>query len=89
MIKMTIPKETRLESYIATDKRERKKLILETLGDEKLTARQICIRLGVQDMNYVRPRLTEMFYDGILEVTGKAYDVRTKRYTSMYNIKEK
>ena len=87
--KMEITKETRLESYINTDTRKRRQLILETIGNRGLTARQICLMLGMQDMNYVRPRLTEMYQDGVLEVVGKAYDTQTKRYTAIYTVKEK
>lgn len=62
--------------------------ILEQYG--AMTAREVCIKLGSNDMNYVRPRLTELVQMGKIEIIGKKKDVITNRNTSVYQvIKEK
>ena len=62
--------------------------ILEQYG--AMTAREVCSRLGSDDMNYVRPRLTELVQMGKIEIIGKKKDVITNRNTSVYQvIKEK
>lgn len=62
--------------------------ILEQYG--AMTAREVCMKLGSDDMNYVRPRLTELVQMGKIEIIGKKKDVITNRNTSVYQvIKEK
>jgi hypothetical protein len=62
--------------------------ILEQYG--AMTAREVCSKLGSDDMNYVRPRLTELVQMGKIEIIGKKRDSVTNRNTSVYQvIKEK
>lgn len=84
-----ISKECRNESWLMTEPQKRKRLILSAMGNQELTARMVAIRVNAPDMNYVRPRMTEMVQDGILEVVGKAYDKVTERNVSVYKVKEK
>ena len=58
--------------------------ILEQYG--AMTAREVCIKLGSNDMNYVRPRLTELVQMGKIEIIGKKRDEITDRSTSIYQI---
>lgn len=58
--------------------------ILEQYG--AMTAREVCSRLGSDDMNYVRPRLTELVQMGKIEIIGKKKDVITNRNTSVYQV---
>ena len=58
--------------------------ILEQYG--AMTAREVCIKLGRNDMNYVRPRLTELVQMGKIEIIGKKRDEITDRSTSIYQI---
>lgn len=58
--------------------------ILEQYG--AMTAREVCSRLGSDDMNYVRPRLTELVQMGKIEIIGKKKDTATNRTTSVYQI---
>ena len=53
-----ITEETRNESFLKTDRATRRSIILAALGDEELTARELLSRIGFNDMNFVRPRLT-------------------------------
>lgn len=80
--------QTRLESYITRPQKTRKQQILEILGDREMTARMILKRMKHSDMNFVRPRLTEMVKDGVLEICGSAFDKETDRDTVMYRRKK-
>ena len=79
-----ISRDTRLEAYLNRPVTPRSQEILEALGNDEMTARQIAARLGYNDMNAVRPRLTELAGAGAIEVSGKAYDSVTKRHTGVY-----
>ena len=85
---MKITEETRLESYIQRPL-TRNQHIIKTIQDfGPGTARMIARRLGFNDMNAVRPRLTEMMESGIVEGIGVAYDEYTGRNTVIYAFKE-
>lgn len=58
--------------------------ILEQYG--AMTAREVCMKLGSDDMNYVRPRLTELVQMGKIEIIGKKRDSVTNRNTSVYQV---
>lgn len=58
--------------------------MLEQYGP--MTAREICMKLGSNDMNYVRPRLTELVQMGKIEIIGKKLDTETDRNTSVYQV---
>lgn len=58
--------------------------ILEEYGS--MTAREVCEKLGSNDMNYVRPRLTELVQMGKIEIIGKKRDSVTNRNTSVYQV---
>lgn len=79
-----ITKETRLESFLQISPNTRYSEILNILGSNEMTARQITQRLGKLDGNYCKPRLTELVHKGILEVVGKAYDKATERNVAVY-----
>ena len=79
---METTKETRFESYIARPIRANE--ILELLGDDELTARQIMQKSKYSDMNAIRPRLTELKESGKVEVVGKAYDTATRRNVALF-----
>lgn len=80
--------QTRLESYITRPQRTRKQQILAILGNREMTARMILKQMKHTDMNFVRPRLTEMVKDGILEECGSAFDKETDKNTVMYRRKK-
>ena len=79
-----ITEETRLESYLKTPTSKRCKMILEALGEDEMSARQIAYKLGFSDLNAVKPRLTEMKNEGVIEATGKAYDSLTNRNVAIF-----
>lgn len=82
-----ITKETRQEAYL-TRPSKRQLEILKIMGDEEMSARMILNRSKYMDMGAIRPRLTEMKYDGLIEVTGKALDAATKVSTALYRVTE-
>ncbi len=81
---MDVTKDTRLESFIQRPCGKRHNLILETLGDEKMIARQIAHRLGFYDLNAVKPRLTELKQMGLIVSDEVAFDQVTKRHVALW-----
>lgn len=69
--------ETRRESLESIDKNKRYKEILEVLGNNEMTAKEIAVEMEnrgyipTSERNFVSPRLTEMSIDGRVEPTGK------------------
>lgn len=82
-----ITHETRRESFEKTDRATRRSIILAALGDEELTAREILKRIGFSDMNFVRPRLTELMQSGRVEAAGKKWDKITERNVTVFRRK--
>lgn len=78
--------ETRNESFKSIDKKSRQKTILNALGNSKLTARQIAYKLGYKDLNYVKPRLTELLQDGTIITKDKEFDPITNRKVAVYQL---
>ena len=78
-----ISKECRKESYTKRPL-NRKMQILKIMGDKEMTARMVCSQMKHTDLNFVRPRITEMVKEGLLEVVGKAYDEKSERNVSVY-----
>lgn len=79
----TITEETRQESYVVRPI-TRARSILEFMGDDSYTAREIAYKMGFTDLNAVKPRLTELKSQGLLEVTGKRYDPITERNVAVW-----
>lgn len=79
-----ITEETRNESFLKTDRATRRSVILAALGDEELTARELLSRIGFNDMNFVRPRLTELMQSGKVEAAGKKWDKITERNVTVF-----
>ena len=82
-----IARDCQMESYRRIKVGSRQWLIygiLETFG--AMTAREVCDKLGSNDMNYVRPRLTELVQMGKIEIIGKKLDTVTDRSTSVYQV---
>lgn len=73
-----ITKQTRRESYLNRPV-ARSVAILEVLGDNLMTSREIAKEMGYLDLNAVKPRLTELLDGGLVEVAGKVLDETTNR----------
>ncbi len=81
--------ETRNESFKSVDKKSRQKIILNALGNSRLTARQIAYKLGYKDLNYVvKPRLTELLQEGTIITKDKEFDPITNRNVAVYQLNE-
>lgn len=83
-----ITKETRRESFLKRPQSERKRMILRVLSGKEMTARQIANELGFIEMNMVRPRITELKNEGLIEAVDKVYDNATKSTVAIFAIKE-
>jgi len=90
---MSITSDTKKESFENLDKETAYKHILTELSmGAELTAREIAVVLHKKKLipypvrQAVAPRLTELERAGIVEVTGKAYDVETKRMVAIYKL---
>lgn len=95
---MGVTIETRRASHkdIALKADSRRAVILETLSDEPrgMTAEEVADKLlqnGVIrrfDMNYVRPRLTELKAAGKVVTNGKRRSYRTGKATAVWMVQQ-
>lgn len=84
-----ITHETRRESHLKVDKAKRQGMILDAYRRcGAMTAREVGYKLGFQDLNAVKPRITELCEMGKLKATGKKYDPITDRNVTVYEIVE-
>jgi len=72
-----------------TDKMKRREEIFEAYRhfNGGCTDRAIAAYLGYNDLNAVKPRITEMIQDGILEECGNTLDRTTNRTVRVVQIK--
>lgn len=83
VITRPIAEQTRLESYLLMDKSKRRAMILCALT-RPMTSRELTYKLGFQEPNATRPRLTELEDDGRVRVIGKRKCTVTGRNVSVY-----
>ena len=82
-----ITNATRSEAYENRPKMQRKAEIiafLDSIYPDAATAREIMYFLGYQEPNAVRPRLTELDFEGRVEVVGTKVDMFTNRRVACY-----
>lgn len=69
--------ETKIDSYNQIDVKQRQEQVLEVLGDETLTAKEIAVRMyekgytNNDDRNNASPRLNELLNQDLVEIYGK------------------
>lgn len=80
----SVTSETRLESFLKRPINPRSRQILYTLGNRKMTARQLAYEMGFNDLNAVKPRLTEMKNMGLIIADEIAYDSITGRNVALW-----
>lgn len=74
---MSITQETRREAYEQVEPRSIRMKIADLLTNEGgMTSSEIMERMGYSNPNTVRPRLTELKADGVIQAVGK----RKNRY---------
>lgn len=78
-------KETRLESFLRTDRGTRQQMILSA-WEGPMTAREIARKLGFSDLNAVKPRITELAQSGELIEAGKKWDQLTDRTVTCWRL---
>lgn len=88
---MSITEETRREAYydsrtLAITRRQVVYSALKKYGPQ--TVDELMERLGYNDPNCIRPRLTEMKKDGLVETCGKRTSKRTGKTTAVWQVAE-
>jgi hypothetical protein len=69
-----------LDAYRALDVGTRRAFVLQSYADHgPLTDRAVCASLGYDDMNAVRPRISELVKQGSLVECGTVRDDLTRR----------
>lgn len=82
--------ENRHEANEQVDKQRRYNEILECLGNNEMTAKEIANEMYVRGMiptnerNFTSPRLTELSIQGIVEPIGKKKCTWTNKMVSVY-----
>lgn len=85
-----ITKATRINSYRKTEKQPLRQLVLETLGNYELTAREIAIEMHKRGLiayparAVIQPRITELVESGELKAIGEKMDEMTQRNVAVY-----
>lgn len=77
--------ECRNESFRKMDAPTRRAKIYNIFAEGgEMTAREVNEKLGNHDMNYVRPRITELVERGMIEECGKRKDSLTNRNVTVW-----
>lgn len=83
MTNAMIIQETSLMSWVEIEPLtgDRQYLIYDTMlrAGRPLTAREVLVLLGKYDMNYVRPRIHELYKAGRIRAAGRVFDAITNR----------
>ena len=85
-----VTSETRGEANDKIDRKQRYEQILEVLGNECLTAKEIAVRMAekgyipTSERNFTAPRLTELSKEGIVEPIGKKKCEYTGKSVAVY-----
>ena len=86
---MNITVETRREAhnFVKPLKNTRQTDIISAMGNDTLTAREIAIKMGFgEDMNKVRPRLTELVEKGKIKVVELRCCPVTQRRVAVFKV---
>ena len=87
LLRNTDPLSAESNELMKPDKTRRYQMILNVMNGE-MTAREICDALGYHEMNMVRPRITELIKQGIVEKCGTTFDSITQRTVNVFRITE-
>lgn len=86
---MSITEETRREAYYEAQEKAptRRRIIYGCLKQHgPQTADELMERLGFDDPNNVRPRLTELKQAGLIEATGRRTSRRTGKSGAVWQV---
>ena len=82
--------ENRGFANLEVDKKKRYSQILEVLGDDEMTAKEIANEMywrgftPTNERNFSSPRITEMLINGTLEIAGKKKCAWTGKLVTIY-----
>lgn len=82
---MEITKQTRRAAY-RTRPVTRAREIVKFMGDRELTAREIAYGMGYDDLNAVKPRLSEMKEQGLVEAISKKKCKTTGKTVAVWKV---
>ena len=85
---MSITRETRRASYKQLKPEKRWGKILIALKGNQMTAREIATKLGYTDMNYVRPRISELQKYNVIRACGATVDPITHKTVAVFEVVE-
>jgi hypothetical protein len=88
-MRATIETRRAAHEFVKPLKESRKSNILQAMGGDALTAREIAIKMGFgEDLNKVRPRLTELLNAGKITETGTKVCPVTQRCVAVFKVVE-
>ena len=88
-MKPTIETRREAHEFVKPLKTTRQQYILDAMGNDALTAREIAIRMGFgEDMNKVRPRLTELLNKGRITIAEIRCCPMTQRRVAVFKVVE-
>lgn len=85
--------ETRRESNNNVDRKKRYREILECLGNDKMTAKEVAVEMFDRgyipstERNFTAPRLTELCQNGQVDVIGKKKCQYTGKTVAVYEVR--
>ena len=89
-----VTKETKGEANAKVDRAKRCRQILECLGDDDMTAKEIAVKMyqkgyiPTTERNFTAPRLTEMSQKGKVDTVGKTTCKYTGHTVAVYRKRE-
>lgn len=90
----TVTFSTRREASESVDRTKRYRQIIECLGDNKMTAKQVAVKMFEKayipnaERNFAAPRLTELSKLGIVEPVGKVKCEFTGKTVAVYQLRK-
>ena len=87
-----ITKRTRKASNDKTKRQPLHDLVIDTLGSQKMTAREIACEMHAKGYipyparAVIQPRITELVESGRLKAVGEKTDTQTQRKVAMYKV---
>ena len=74
-------------AYQSLDVSPRESEVISVLRKGDFTSREVAYNLGKEDMNYARPRLTDLFKKEIVKEVGKKVCQWTGKTVAVYGLR--
>lgn len=89
-MKSEITKDTRMRSFLKTERIPKRLQVLDIIGNKEMTAHEVAYEMYNKGLlpyparAIIQPRLTELVEKGLLEVIGDKLDMTTNRSVAIY-----